>query len=180
MATNQLPTICLDSCVLIDCLEKRADRFPFLKPILQGAAAKELIIVVSMFALSEIVKIEGVEPDEQKQVIRDFLENDFIYMHGVDRRVGEISQDIRRSHTIDAGDAVHVATAIATDTPFFLTRDGDGKRTKRKLLPLDKKLSVSGGPLRIMTPADYHSFQVQENNPLFQPKEEDESKEAID
>lgn len=169
VASNLIPSICLDSCVVIDLLEKREGRIEWLIPFVREAEDGKLKLVVSTMVIAETLRVDGLDTDEQRQLIRDFFENDFIYAFNVDRRVAERAQDLRRNHKLDGADSVHLATAIVAQCPYLLTNDGAGKTKRKGLINLDQKVIRSdGSPLRIITPADYHKIQIERQNPIFQ------------
>ena len=135
---------------------------------MKSAEDDELMFVISTLAISELVKINGVEPKNQRDTIVAFLENDYFDVHGVDRTIAQRAQDLRREHPLDTADAVHLATAVVTNTHLFLTRDGDSRKAKRKILPLDNKIScLDGQRLRIMTLKGYLESEDAKLTPLL-------------
>ncbi len=73
-----------------------------------------------------------------------------------DDRIGDKSSDIRAYYsrkgiTLDAGDSIHLATAILYEANVFYTLDGNADKPKpNALLPLNG--DVAGYPLRIQMP----------------------------
>ena len=127
-----------------------------------------LLIVVSSMAIAETLKADGATPEEDQKIIDAFFDQKYVAQVTAGGKIGRLSADLRRAHDLAGMDAVHVATAVWSRTPILLTNDGQAKRKKQPLLPLDKKImGRDGQPLRIMTPQDYHAMQVAAAHPLF-------------
>lgn len=167
MATNQLPRVAWDSVVVIDFLDQKAGRYSFILPIAKDAENGKLMIVVSTMAIAETLHLGHLKPDEE-QIIFDFFERPYVHREAAGLFVCEQARDIRRAHPVDGADSIHLATAALLDVPFFLTNDGESKRKKKPLLPLDKKIIMANKqPLRIMTPEDYDKIQRLAAAPLL-------------
>ena len=167
MATNQLSLVAWDSVVVIDFLDQKAGRYQFILPIAKDAEAKKLTIVVSTMAVAETLHLGHVKPDEE-QVISDFFDRPDVHREAAGLFVCERARDIRKAHQVDGADAIHLATAAAIDVPFFLTNDGENKRKKKPLLPLNQKILMANGqPLQIITPEDYDKIQKLLSAPLI-------------
>ena len=167
MPDNKPLQVAWDSTVIIDCLQKKEDRYQWIRPLVQDAEAEKLKIVVSSFSVAEAFKVDGVEPPEDMRLIQEFFDFTWVRSEGSGIPVMEKARDLRRQFNIDGIDAVHVATAVYTNTPFFLTNDGEGRKKKTPLLPLDNQIPIEGGYLRVMTPKQYHDMRVIEANPIF-------------
>jgi len=164
-----LPRVAWDATVCIDALQKTKGKFAAIRPLLEDAIGKKLIIVVSEMAVIETVRVDGHEPSEQSRIIDSFFDSSYVARRAVDSVVSRKAQELRRSFKVGPADAAHVATAIVTNTPIFLTYDGDGAKTKRQVLPLDKKLKTADGQtLRILTPESYQRMCMEAAMPLFQ------------
>lgn len=174
MATNPVERIALDSVVVIDLLDQKPGRYDWIKPIVKGAEDRELLIVVCAMGVAETVEVPGKTADQSRAIIKEFFDKSWIFPVAVTMPIGESAAEIQRTHRVDCADAVHLAAAIQSKSPFFLTNDGDSptkkKRKSRPLLVLDKQLNgLDGNPLRIVTPQTYHQIQVAKQNPLFSP-----------
>lgn len=168
MATNPLPQIGWDSCVILDFLDQRPDRYPFILPIAKDAFDKKIVIVVSMLAIAETLHLSTAPPDQEK-TISDFFDSPFVHREAPSQFICELARDIRRAHPVDGADSIHLATAAFTNTPFFLTTDGTARKKKKPLLPLDWKIELMNGQrLRIMSPKDYDDFQRFQANPILE------------
>jgi predicted nucleic acid-binding protein len=168
VATNPLLQIGWDSVAVIDFLDQKAGRFPFLLPIAKDAEDRKLIIVISTMAVAETLHLSTAPPADQARIISDFFDRPFVHREAAGLSVCEIARDIRRAHPVDGADSIHLATAVHTNTPFFLTNDGDSKRKKKPLLPLDKKIVLANeSSLRIMTPESYDKMRAAVALPLM-------------
>ncbi|MBI3464998.1 MAG: PIN domain-containing protein [Planctomycetes bacterium] len=140
-----------DSCVYISCIEETPGRFPVLSSLIELAKKGEIVFVASAFVIAEVTKLD--RPDltskEQAQRIRDFFENDYIKVRGVDRRTSEEAAEISRIYGLKPPDAVHVATAIRWRCASFQTYDGE-KGGSTKLLAFNGKIGQP--PLTIELP----------------------------
>jgi predicted nucleic acid-binding protein len=124
-----------DSTVCIDFLDREPSQFEFLRPIVEDAIAKRLIIVVSSLAISETIHLKSVaDLLEQQRLIQSFFDASYVHVHAYERFIAERARDLRRSYKIDSADAGHVATAAFADCHVFLTDDGNAQKTTRNLL----------------------------------------------
>jgi predicted nucleic acid-binding protein len=141
-----------DSCVFIDRIEgANTERVPALRAMTDAAAKNDLKIVTSAFTLAEVVKLKAlVSPDyDQKEIlIRDFFDNEYIFVRNVDPRVSGLARRIVRDHKIKPPDAVHVATALLTKVDVLHTYDGPLTNFTGRIRYPD----ITGVPLRIEEP----------------------------
>jgi predicted nucleic acid-binding protein len=162
-----IPQIGWDTVVVIDFLDQTAERYPFILPIAKAAEAGKAVIVVSTLAITETIYLDPqavASVADQEKMISDFFDRPFVHREAASLFICEIARDIRRIHSVAGADAIHLATMVHTNTPFFLTNDGEKKRKKNPLLPLDNKIKLANGSmLRIMTPEAYEMTQ----SPLF-------------
>jgi predicted nucleic acid-binding protein len=181
VATEQpVDRIAWDSCIIIDYLQrtKDVDAYKRLPSIVKVAEAGNLKIIVSMTAVAETVFIDqspkkgGMSWADQDAVIRSFFDSEYIEPVAVGRTVAEMALALRRSHTLDWADSIHVATAVTTDCTHLLTRDGTGKKKKHPILKLDGKIATVAGraALRIQTAEDYHQDRVAAAHPIVGPR----------
>lgn len=144
--------VCWDSCIFIDKLQERSGRVAFIDPLIRLAEQGSLKIVASSMAIVETVNVKNIQPLEEVCLINEFFRRKIIALRNVDRPIAEKAQEIRREYRdITPTDAAHLATALITETPYFLTTDGLEPKRKGALLPLDKKIDG----LRIVTPEKY-------------------------
>lgn len=169
MAANADQRMAWDSCVIIDCLQKKVGRYEFIRPLVEQAEAKDLMIVVSAaMAVAETFKITGHPPEDEVREIEAFFDRPWVHPEDAGSAIGKIARDLRRAYGIDGADALHIATAVFTSCPVFLTNDGVSPKKKTPLLPLDNQIKLADGTLlRIMTPEQYHKMRVAAENPLL-------------
>jgi predicted nucleic acid-binding protein len=160
--------IAWDSTVCIDFFQKTPGRYEYIRPIVEDAMAEppQVIIVISVMAIAETLGSESSTPDDHRTIIRSFFDSKFVYPQSCDRGIAELAQDLRRKHPLNPADAIHLATAVHTQCSVLLTNDGDGRRTKRRLIPLDGLIQCGGAKLRIMSPQAYQDMQFELHNPL--------------
>jgi len=151
-------------------LEKRDGRIQAVEPVLRQAENKEVIIIVSAFAIAETIRIKGVADADQADTIFRFFLNPYIEVRGVDLSLARLANKLARLNPLDPADAVHVATAFVMKCPILLTTDGIDKKIRKRrkpLLPLNGRIvdpdNPSADALRIMTPSAY----MAESWPLF-------------
>jgi predicted nucleic acid-binding protein len=140
--------------------------YKWIKPLVLEAEAGNLAVVVSSLAVAEVFFIRDVAPTDQMKVIDEFFDFVWVRAEAATIKIAKIAQKLRRDHKVDPIDSIHVATALATESPVFLTYDGIHKK-KTPLLPLDNLLSIDGSPpfLRIRTPERHQ--QILHSSPLF-------------
>lgn len=171
VAGNQGNKIAWDSTVIIDCLQKKVGRYEWVEPLIKEAESDGLMIVVSALALAEAFRVDGQPATDDLQIIESFFDRPYIYPESATTHIGKIARDLRRDYGIDGIDAMHVATAIGTGCEFFLTNDGEARKKKTPLLPLDGKIPIDGSRfLRVMTPKQYQEMKTNAAMPLFDPK----------
>ena len=150
--TTKRKRVCWDSCIFIDKLQERTGRVAFIDPLLWEAEKGRLTIVASTLAIVETINVKQVQPLEEVCLIEEFFRRTYISLRPLDRAIALRAQKIRQAHKkVSPADAGHLATALATDTPYFLTTDGINPKNEGALLALDRKLDG----LRILTPEQY-------------------------
>jgi hypothetical protein len=168
VTNNQAQKIAWDSCVVIDSLQKTPGRYVHIRPLILDAEADKLIVVVSAMAIVETIRVDGHAPPADLKIIEDFFDNPWVHPEAAGVKIAKIARDVRRAHKVDGIDAVHIATALATDAPVFLTTDGVAKKKKTPLLPLDNLISIDGKPaLRIRTPEQHQKVLFAAAAPLL-------------
>jgi predicted nucleic acid-binding protein len=96
------------------------------KLIVDQARRREIEIVVSLWAMAEVVRIEGTPDDESEAIIAAFFEEPFVVRAAFDLAVAERARDlVRRYRGLKPKDAVHVATALQNQISILETFDND-------------------------------------------------------
>ena len=111
------------SCTIIDYLEGKP-RAKDCELIIEQAKRRELEIVVSVVAMGEVAKIEGVADAEAEAKISQFFREYYVVPAAYDILVAEKVRDlIRRYKGLKPFDAAHVATALQHSIPVLETFD---------------------------------------------------------
>ena len=166
--SERLPSLYLDSCVIIDILQKGKSQLEYLDPIMREAEEGRLQLVSSAITIPETCGSRKMTEDDRAQYAAavQFLTSDLFILRPATIAVAERAALIRREYAVFPADAIHLATALLDDVPILLTRDGVSKK-RSSLLPLNGKLKGRTTVLSILTPKDYHQMRVVEDNPLF-------------
>lgn len=164
---ERLPSVYLDSCIIIDILQKDKDQLSHLDPIMAEAEEGKLVLVTSAVALPESCGPRGMDREQHAAAV-ELLTSDLFILRPVTIAVAERAAAIRRDHPVFPMDALHLATALIDDVPIMLTRDGVAKK-RTSLLPLTGKLKGRTSVLNILTPKQYHAMRLAEESPLFEP-----------
>ena len=162
---ERLPSLYLDSCIIIDILQKDKAQLPYLDLIMTEAEEGKLVLVTSSIALPESCGPRGMQK-EQHAAALDLLTSDLFVLRPATIAVAERAAAIRRDHPVYPMDALHLATALIDDVPILLTRDGVAKK-RTSLLPLTGKLKGRTSVLSILTPKQYHAMRLAEESPLL-------------
>ena len=174
-----------DTSVFFGFLNKEKGRLDDIEILLDKAERKEILISTSTITLTEAYKIGGKASQQDLEKIREFLKHDYFRLIALDRATAFTTQEIRQEYEshVDFEDSIHLGTAVHHNIGILLTYDGE-KKGARKLLSLDKKLTLRNGEkLRILRPGDY----IRELHPLLlvndfheQQKQKEETTEASD
>ena len=104
-----------DSTCFLALLKEETDRINACRGTISKAEKNELIIVTSVIAFIEVVKLPGEPPlkKESEKTIRDFFQNSFISVRNVDNGIGIIARDLMWKHEyLKPRDSIHIATAL--------------------------------------------------------------------
>lgn len=114
-----------DSDCFIGWLAEEEDKVPDCRTVIRAAEAGEVLIVTSSLTIAEVVKLKRATPipRESAEKVRAFFRRSFIVVRELDRFLAERAQEVVWDYGVDPKDAVHVATAIATDVVQLDTFD---------------------------------------------------------
>ena len=116
--------------------------------ILDDAKEGKTQIIVSPVTQVEVIRPRGTPhpiPQEHKETIRAFFENDYIKWRNIDRRIADLARDLCWQHNVHPRDAMHLAVAIDTECDLVETFDGH-------LLTLTGQIKVKDALLTIAKP----------------------------
>jgi predicted nucleic acid-binding protein len=152
---KQSNLVYLDSCVIIDCLEKTPVRYQHLEPIIKEAESQRLQVIASVLCKAEVLRVQNMPDSDADELINAFFEQEYVHLYAVDNRIAERAASIRKNFPLETADAVHVATAIQMNVGTFITRDGEGRSGKgRKKTILELRHSL-GRQIDILSPIEF-------------------------
>lgn len=131
---------CWDADCCFGYLQNQADRADDCERSLIDAEEGNCEIVLSALTLAEVLHLKGEKrrfSKEMRDTIRGFFRRSYFIIVDVDRYIAELAQDVFWEHDIMPKDAVHVATALASEAHYLETFD---KRL------LDKSRLLGGDP----------------------------------
>ena len=148
------PLVYWDSCIFIAHLKNENRSNPLdmqgVGELVRRIDGGDIGLVTSVIALPEV--LESTLPKDAIRDFRAYLSRPDVLLIDVDRRIAEISHEIRDFYqndgsgekTVSTPDAIHLATAISKGCPVFYTFDGDAKQKtdrSRVLLPLGNNIA---------------------------------------
>lgn len=128
-----------DSCAFIGRIQGDPSRIIDLKFLTDEAAAGRVQIVASALAVAEVsyIRRECSEAEKLRDIeeIGKFFDNDYIHIVQVTRHIATEAAKIAVRHKVKPPDAIHLATAIASNCQVVHTYDN-------VLLKLDGKVGA--------------------------------------
>jgi predicted nucleic acid-binding protein len=114
----------LDACCYIDWAEGKLSS-PAVETWLLAARRRQVRIIASTVMFAEARgHSNGPHDSEAEQTIRTLLQEPYVTLVDVTRRIGLLARDISIERTRVKGmDAVHMATAVYAEADVFLSRD---------------------------------------------------------
>jgi len=142
-----------DTCVIIDAIqgkEAEGNFWPEIEPMYTDAEKGKLEIVVSEISVAEACRINklldgGKTHDEVENMLVQFFNNPFILRRPADRRECRKAARLIRDSRLEACDAIIAATALIHGADTLFTRDGCGKKYRKKqnkLIAFDGKFGT--------------------------------------
>jgi predicted nucleic acid-binding protein len=135
---------CWDANCCFGYLQNQAERADDCERSLIEAEEGNCDIVLSALTLAEVLHLKGEKRHFSKAMrdtIRGFFRRSYFIIVDVDRFIAELAQDVFWEHDIQPKDAVHVATALASEAHYLETFDGR-LLSKSRLLGGDPQLVV--------------------------------------
>lgn len=152
-----------DSCIIIDAIQKTADRWPSIAPMLNLARNGDLKIVMSTICVAEAHFLrdfarQGMSQLEQNEAIERWLEHSYLVKRAADFGTCKIAAEICRQARLTPPDAIIVATALRHQTPSLITYDD---KRGESLLKQDQRFELTGNRrLRICTPESWNKINT--------------------
>lgn len=114
-----------DSNCFIGWLRNEDDKAEYCNIILESAKKGETEIITSAFTITEVLHLKGEPPlnEEDKKKVEALFEFSFIKILTVTRHVAEKARDVVWHHGVLPKDAIHVASAILSDSDTLETFD---------------------------------------------------------
>lgn len=116
-----------DSACCFGFLADQEGRRAACERVLDDAKAGGCEIVISGITIAEVLHLPGqgrTFPRRSRDLIRDFFKQSLFVFADVDRFIAERAADMYWDHGIGAKDALHVATALASEAHYLETFDG--------------------------------------------------------
>lgn len=116
-----------DANAFLAYFQEEKGRVDSCEAVLEDAEKGKILIVTSALTLSEVLALRGksrLPPSpKMKAKVIDFFKNEYIAVQNVTREIAELSRDLVWDSGIKPKDAIHVASAIASDVSAFETYD---------------------------------------------------------
>ena len=114
-----------DSDCFIGWFEGEADKVEACQEVLDHAARGHVKIITSALTIAEAMALRGYPkvPSSKRSLVERFFKHKYIGTMTVTRRIGEHARDLVWDHSIKPKDAIHVASALATNVPILNTFD---------------------------------------------------------
>ena len=96
--------------------------------ILDDAKEGKTILCVSPMAQVEVIRPRGSArpiPEEAKERVQDFFENEYVKWQIIDRTIANISQNLCWEYNLHPRDAIHVAVATHLKCDLLESLDSD-------------------------------------------------------
>lgn len=167
MGSEPCKRVALDSCVVIDILQRDSANGPWIMHLLRDAENGKVRLQASALAACEVTHVAG-QADARKTII-DFFRRPDIDVFPVDIVIADyVREIIDRAEGPKPADAIHVASAALHSADVLLTRDAGGGRQRKSVLSLDGQTLPRGKKLRVMTPQQFHDVMAKaEDKPLI-------------
>lgn len=117
-STNWIPIIA----------EDEVSRAEICQNILNDMVAGKLTVITSAWTLAEVIRRRrspGISADDDQIITEFFRQHDNLVVHDVTRAIAEKARSLSREHGLRPADAVHLATALSSDSDVFESWDRD-------------------------------------------------------
>lgn len=109
-----------DTATFLGWLSEEPDKVPECKPVLDAAAAGNVIIVTSALTIPEVLWLKGHPkiPGLQAQKVEAFFKHQWIVVRELDRFIAEDARALVWNKNVKPKDAIHLATALSLQVPI--------------------------------------------------------------
>ena len=114
-----------DACTVIYHLAGYEAAKPAVPLIIEDARRGDTLLLVSVLAECEVVKLEGDDDASAERRIVNFFNRPYVARVAVDTFVARETRRLVREHGLKPPDAVYLATAIRHEIPLLETYDSD-------------------------------------------------------
>lgn len=143
-----------DTCVIIDAIQRTADKWEKISPIIMDAESGDMKIVISEMSLVECNHLESPASSmslaEQHKLIDAWFESPYLIRRPIHQGITHEAIKLSRQYNLTAPDAIVLATAIKNRVGILHTGDGSGRKKGKRLIPLSGK--IGNPPLVICEP----------------------------
>lgn len=151
--------IALDSTCIIDIVEKTAQWWPHLEPVISDAENGNVDLLISEISVAECTRLHKLNSsdlalEDGVRLIQSWFDRGYLLRVPVDRRVSAIASSWIRGHKVETCDALIAVTAAFYGAKLLYTRDGYKKHrvSHTKLLALNGSMEYEGRTLKIEEP----------------------------
>lgn len=134
---SKISSVALDSMIFIYLFEEDARFINRVKPlfeIIERGNLKGITSIVSPLEVLSAPKLEK-EPEKRAAFAKFFQKTPNLSVHSLSWKVMEKAAGLRRKNTVlKTPDSIQLATAIETNTPYYITNDQKLKKLKIKNL----------------------------------------------
>lgn len=177
MASRLYRNVYLDSCVIVDCIQKNKQYYDFLEPLIRMCESGKLKIIVSVIARTEIYR-NGEDNIDADDIINDFFRQDYVHLYSVLENTARSAGSHCKDFELYTPDAIHVATALEQKAEALITRDGTKRGRRAKFKTILSLRSNHKSRIDILTPEEFfESIPTEFKQSDLPLPEEDEEKE---
>lgn len=117
--------ICWDSNCFIAYLSEEHGRVEVCESILRAAERGEVELYASYMAFVETVRVPNLDERESDALIQEIFDCEYVIGVPLESDIAYRAQGLQRMTDIDAGRAIHLATALYVNADVLHTYDTD-------------------------------------------------------
>jgi predicted nucleic acid-binding protein len=114
-----------DSDCFLGWLRAEPDKQEACRGVLEEAQSGSILIVTSALTIAEVLALRGRPKvaSDRRRAVEQFFRHDYISVQNLTRRLAESAREVVWDNGIAPKDAIHVATALATQVASLNTFD---------------------------------------------------------